>query len=180
MVGGLRYVSDTEHGISRIPSGDSFRYVGSDGREIRELPTLERIRSLAIPPAWMNVWISAAANDHFQATGRDAKGRKQYRYHPRWHGVRAESKYHRTIAFGEALPRIRGAVDRDLARDGLSRQRVLAAVVALLDETFIRIGNEQYVRENKSFGLTTLRNRHVAISGAKLTFRLRGKGGNVH
>ncbi len=178
-VAGLRYVSDAQAGISRIPKGDRFLYVFPDGRRVRDAQTLDRIRSLGIPPAWSDVWITTAPNGHLQATGRDAKGRKQYRYHPRWRAVRDESKYNQLIAFGEALPRIRAAVERDLAQQGLSWNRVLAVVVALLDETFIRVGNEQYARENHSFGLTTLRDQHVAISGAKLTFKFRGKSGKL-
>lgn len=177
---GLRYVSDMEPGITRTRSRGGFAYTYPDGRPVRDRRTLDRIRALALPPAWTEVWISPDPLGHIQATGRDAKGRKQYRYHRRWREVRDETKYHRMIAFAEALPRIRAAVDRDLQRPGLARERVLAAVVDLLDETYIRVGNQAYARENKSFGLTTLRNRHVTISGATLTFKFRGKSGKVH
>ncbi len=177
---GLHYVSDMEPGATRRRSRGGFAYTYPDGRPVRDRPTLDRIRALALPPAWTEVWISPDPLGHIQATGRDAKGRKQYRYHRRWREVRDETKYHRMIAFAEALPRIRAAVDRDLRRPGLARERVLAAVVDLLDETYIRVGNQAYARENKSFGLTTLRNRHVTISGATLTFKFRGKSGKVH
>jgi DNA topoisomerase I len=177
---GLHHVSDVEPGITRRRARGGFAYTHPDGRPVRERQELARIRSLALPPAWTEVWIAPDPLGHMQATGRDAKGRKQYRYHPLWRAVRDETKYNRMIAFAEALPRIRAGVDRDLRRPGLARERVLAAVVDLLDETYIRVGNEAYARENKSFGLTTLRNRHVTISGATLTFTFRGKSGKVH
>ena len=178
---GLRYVSDMSPGIKRKRAGKYFSYIGLDGKPIHDAAELKRIRALAIPPAWTNVWICPKPNGHIQATGRDAKGRKQYRYHPRWRAVRDETKYHRMIAFGEALPAIRARVTQDLARPGkLSREKVLAAVILLLDATSIRVGNEEYARENRSYGLTTLRNRHVAISGSSIRFHFRGKSGKEH
>lgn len=177
---GLRYVSDTTPGIRRKRAGKHFSYIGLDGKPIHDQDVLRRIRSLGIPPAWTNVWICPKHNGHIQATGRDAKGRKQYRYHPRWREVRDETKYTRMIAFGEALPTIRARIGHDLKMPGLSRDKVLAAVVWLLDTTAIRVGNEEYARENGSFGLTTLRNRHVDITGSKIHFHFRGKSGKEH
>jgi len=177
---GLRYVSGAAPGITRRRAGGGFRYSSPDGSALRDPEALARIRSLAIPPAWRDVWICARADGHLQATGRDARGRKQYRYHPRWREVRDETKYVRMIAFGRALPRIRRQVARDLRRTGLPREKVLAAVVRLLERTFIRIGNEEYARENESFGLTTLRDRQVRVRGARLDFSFRGKSGVRH
>lgn len=177
---GLCYVSDTSPGIRRKRVGKNFSYIDLNGKPIHDKEELKRIRSLAIPPAWTNVWICPRPNGHIQATGRDAKGRKQYRYHPRWREVRDETKYSRMIAFGEALPRVRSRVAKDLARPGLPHEKVLAAVVWLLDATAIRVGNEEYARENGSYGLTTLRSRHVSISGPKLRFHFRGKGGKEY
>ena len=174
---GLRYVSDTSPGIRRKRVGKNFSYIGLDGKPIHEQEELKRIRSLGIPPAWTNVWICPRPNGHIQATGRDAKGRKQYRYHPRWREVRDETKYSRMIAFGETLPKIRERVAKDLTLPGLSHEKVLAAVVWLLDATALRVGNEEYARENGSFGLTTLRSQHVKVSGSKLRFHFRGKSG---
>ena len=174
---GLRYASDSMPGIRREPAGEDFVYLGVEGTPIRDPQVLERIRALVIPPAWTDVWISPTPRGHIQATGRDAKGRKQYRYHARWRAARDETKYERMIAFGEALPRIRRRVASDLPAPGLTRERVLATVVRLLDETDIRVGNQEYVRENESFGLTTLHNEHVEVSGATLRFQFRGKGG---
>jgi DNA topoisomerase I len=177
---GLRYVNDATPGIRREPAGDTFRYIGPKGDEITDEDTVARIRSLAIPPAYTDVWICADARGHIQATGRDAKGRKQYRYHPRWHEVRDETKYHRTIAFGKALPRIRARVEEDLKRPGMPREKVLAALVRLLETTLIRVGNDEYARANKSFGLTTMRDRHVEVNGATVRFKFRGKSGIFH
>ncbi len=177
---GLRYVNDLGPGIRRKRAGKHFSYTGLDGRPIRDPEELKRIRSLAIPPAWTDVWISAVPRGHIQATGRDAKGRKQYRYHPRWREVRDQTKYHRMIAFGRALPVIRKQVNHDLSLPGLPRDKVLASIVRLLEATLIRVGNEEYVRENKSYGLTTMRNRHVDIEGSKLLFHFRGKSGVNH
>ena len=177
---GLRYVTDTMPGIRRKRAGKHFSYRGPDGKPIRDPDELRRIKALAIPPAWTDVWICPTPTGHLQATGRDAKGRKQYRYHPRWREVRDEAKYERMIAFGEALPLIRERTERDLARPGLPREKVLAAVVRLLETTLIRVGNEEYARQNRSFGLTTMRDRHVKIEGAKLRFQFRGKSGKQH
>jgi DNA topoisomerase-1 len=177
---GLRYVTDEKPGLRRRRSGNGFRYLRPDGSTVRDEPTLRRVRSLVIPPAWTDVWISTDPRGHIQATGRDARGRKQYRYHPRWRTVRDETKYERMLAFGEALPAIRARVDADLARPGLPREKVLATVVALLESTLIRVGNEEYARENRSYGLTTLRNRHVDVNGAELRFEFKGKGGKQH
>jgi DNA topoisomerase-1 len=179
-VAGLRYVSDTTPGIRRKRSGTGFNYRGPDGATIRDSATLRRIRSLVIPPAWTDVWICPDPNGHLQTTGRDTKGRKQYRYHSRWREVRDETKYTRMIAFGEALPRIRERVDHDLGLPGLPREKVVATVVRLLETTLIRIGNEEYAKTNRSYGLTTMRNRHVDVSGATLRFHFRGKSGIAH
>jgi DNA topoisomerase-1 len=177
---GLRYVADTAPGIRRRRVGRSFSYRGADGQLIRDRATLGRIRSLAIPPAWTDVWICPSPRGHLQATGRDARGRKQYRYHPDWHRTRDETKYERLLAFGRALPEIRRRVEADLARPGLPREKVLATVVKLLETTLIRVGNDEYARQNRSFGLTTLKDRHVEIDGATLRFRFRGKSGVTH
>jgi DNA topoisomerase-1 len=177
---GLRYVSDSMPGIRRKRVGKAFSYIGLDGKPVRDREELQRIKALAIPPAWTDVWICPSPRGHVQATARDARGRKQYRYHPRWTDVRDETKYERLIAFGQALPRIRRRARRDLARPGLPREKVLAGVVRLLEKTLIRVGNEEYARENRSFGLTTMRSRHVEVSGATLRFRFRGKGGKEY
>ena len=176
----LRYVSDDRPGIRRSRAGDRFEYLKPDDEPVTDEAALARIKSLAIPPAWTDVWICTMAHGHLQATGRDAKGRKQYRYHPRWRQVRDESKYERMTLFGAALPRIRERVDRDLSQASHNRERVLAIVVKLLETTFIRVGNEEYARTNKSFGLTTMQDRHVKIDGGKLLFRFRGKSGKNH
>lgn len=177
---GLRYVYDTRPGIRRRRYGKGFRYIGVDGSVIRDPELLRRIRSLVIPPAWTNVWICPAASGHLQATGRDARGRKQSRYHPRWREVRDEAKYERMLLFGEALPKIRERSDHDLALPGLPREKVLATVVRLLETTYIRVGNEEYARTNHSFGLTTMRNRHVTVSGSTVRFCFEGKSGVKH
>ena len=177
---GLRYVGDAAPGIARIAAGDGFRYIGADGKAIADDATLARIKALAIPPAWTDVWICKQANGHLQATGRDVKKRKQYRYHATWRSLRDEVKYERMISFGNALPAIRRQVDADLRRPGLPREKVLATVVYLLQATMMRIGNEEYARTNKSFGLTTLRDRHVRIDGKAVEFRFRGKSGVYH
>ena len=177
---GLRYVHDDRPGIAREPAGDGFRYRDAKGEPVDDEATLKRIKSLAIPPAWTEVWICPQANGHLQATGRDARGRKQYRYHPKWREVRDEVKYERMINFGKALPKIRKEVDRALALPGLPREKVLATIVYLLEATMMRIGNDEYARENKSYGLTTLRNRHVRIDGSEVEFRFRGKSGVYH
>jgi DNA topoisomerase-1 len=177
---GLRYVSDRQPGIRRQRRGGGFRYVGPRGAVVDEEETLRRIRALVIPPAWTDVWISPDARAHLQATGRDARGRKQYRYHPEWTAVRDETKFERMIAFGEALPAIRARVDADLALPGMPREKVLATVVRLLDRTLIRVGNDEYARQNHSYGLTTLRDNHVDVDGSHIRFHFRGKSGKVH
>ena len=177
---GLRYVTDARPGIQRKPFRGKFRYVTSDGSPVRDPETLGRIKSLVIPPAWTRVWICPLPNGHLQATGRDARGRKQSRYHPRWRTTRDETKYERMLLFGDALPKIRERVDQDLALTGLPRDKVIAAVVRLLETTSIRVGNEEYARENKSYGLTTMRNRHVAVEGSTITFDFTGKSGVHH
>lgn len=177
---GLRYVSDDMPGIHRRRRGRGFSYTGPDGEPIRDEQTLARIRSLAIPPAWDDVWICTRPNGHLQATGRDAKGRKQYRYHPRWREVRDEAKFDRVVPFSQALPRIREAVAEHLALPGLPREKVLATIVVLLEKSLIRVGNDEYATENGSYGLTTLRNRHVDITGSRIRFSFRGKSGQHH
>jgi DNA topoisomerase I len=177
---GLRYVSDESPGIKRWRKGASFVYYDKEGKRIRNPLELKRIRSLAIPPAWEKVWICAQANGHLQATGIDAKGRKQYRYHPSWRTVRDEAKFERLLSFAEVLPKIRAKVDEDMRRADLSREKVLATIVRLLEISLIRIGNEEYAKENNSFGLTTMRNRHVEVEGATIKFQFRGKSGKKH
>jgi DNA topoisomerase-1 len=177
---GLRYVSDEAPGLRRVRAGKGFRYLDPDGRAVADPETRARIRALAIPPAWEDVWICPRPDGHLQATGRDARGRKQYRYHPRWREVRDESKYGRMIAFAHALPKIRRRVARDLGRPGMPREKVLAAVVRLLETTMIRVGNAEYARANRSFGLTTLRNHHAKVRGSKVQFHFRGKHGIEH
>lgn len=177
---GLRYVSDRRPGIRRRRAGTHFSYIGLDGTPIRDSQELARIKSLGIPPAWTDVWICPHPQGHLQVTGRDAKRRKQYRYHPRWREAREETKYDRMIAFGQALPRIRARVERDLALPGLPHRKVLATIVRLLETTLIRVGNQEYARENKSFGLTTMRDRHVNVEGATMRFSFRGKSGVQH
>jgi DNA topoisomerase-1 len=177
---GLRYVTDRSPGISRKRNGKGFTYLGVDERPIRDEQQLQRIKSLVIPPAWKDVWICPSPNGHIQATARDAKGRKQYRYHARWREKRDETKYSRMLSFAQALPGIRKRVEADLALPGLPQAKVLATIVRLLETTFIRIGNQEYARTNNSFGLTTMRNRHVAVSGSTLRFQFRGKSGKHH
>ncbi|MEX5747821.1 DNA topoisomerase IB [Massilia sp. X63] len=177
---GLRYVHDDRPGIRREKLGDGLRYLDASGDPVTDEATLARIKSLAIPPAWTEVWICPQANGHLQATGRDARGRKQYRYHPKWRAVRDEAKYERMLNFGQALPGIRKEVDRALSLPGLPREKALATIVYLLEATMMRVGNEEYARTNKSFGLTTLRNRHVKIDGSDVEFRFRGKSGVYH
>ncbi len=177
---GLRYISDTGPGITRRRAGKHFSYLGLDGAPIRDRAELDRIKGLGIPPAWKDVWICPDPLGHIQATGRDAKGRKQYRYHPRWREIRDETKYGRMMAFGRALPRIRERTNQDLARRGLPREKVLATVVRLLEATLIRVGNEEYARTNESFGLTTMRDDHVDVQDSKIHFHFRGKSGVEH
>lgn len=177
---GLRYVTDTGQGITRKPKGGGFVYYDNEGKQIRNKPTLDRLKSLAIPPAWRNVWICTQPNGHLQATGIDARERKQYKYHPTWRSVRDEAKFERLLSFGQVLPKIRAQVDRDLRLPDLAPEKVIATVVRLLEISLIRIGNEAYAKENNSFGLTTMRNRHVAVKGSTVKFQFRGKGGKVH
>jgi DNA topoisomerase I len=179
-VAGLAYISDDMPGIRRVRRGKGFSYVGLDGRPIHDPDELARIRALAIPPAWTEVWICPLPNGHLQATGRDAKGRKQYRYHTSWGEQRSSTKYSRMALFGLALPVIRARVDHDLSLRELSRLKVLATVLRVMELTFIRVGNREYARANKSFGLTTLRDRHVQISDSKIRFSFRGKSGQDH
>lgn len=178
---GLRYVCEGRTpGIRRIGTHNRFRYVGANGRTIADRAELHRIKALVIPPAWKDVWICADPRGHLQATGRDARGRKQYRYHPLWREVRDEVKYGRLLAFAKALPRIRERTGADLRRSGLPREKVLAAVVQLLEKTLIRVGNEEYARQNRSFGLTTLRDSHARVNGSRVRFEFRGKSGVQH
>lgn len=176
----LRYVNDDEPGIRRRRHGKGWTYLDPEGKVIRDRAVRARIEALAIPPAWTDVWICADDRGHIQATGRDAKGRKQYRYHPRWRAHRDATKFDRMLEFAHALPRIRRRVAADLRRPGLPREKVLAAVVHLLESTLVRVGNEEYVRANGSFGLTTLRDDHVDVTGATVSFEFRGKSGIVH
>jgi len=177
---GLRYASDNQPGYTRKANEQGFEYFDTDREPIRDEQRLLRISRLAIPPAWSDVWISPSANGHIQATGRDARKRKQYIYHERWREIRDENKYERIVSFGKTLPKIRRSVSKDLSLPGLPRNKVLAAIVQLLELSFIRVGNEEYARENKSFGLTTMQDRHVDVAGSKLRFRFRGKGGREH
>jgi DNA topoisomerase-1 len=177
---GLRYVLDTMPGIRRIRSGRGFTYKNGTAKAIRDPKILQRIKALAIPPAWEDVWICPIPEGHLQATGRDSRKRKQYRYHPKWKEVRDLCKFDRMIQFGESLPLIRERVDKDLALPGLPRDKVLATIVRLLETTLIRVGNDEYARENGSYGLTTLRNNHVQLNGSHIKFRFKGKGGKLH
>lgn len=177
---GLRYVDDSQPGITRRMVRGEFQYFLPNGARLLDDDELTRIRKLAIPPAYNEVWICPRADGHLQATGRDARGRKQYRYHSQWRQLRDATKYHHMLAFGRALPKIRRRVRQDLLHPTLCREKVIATVVRLLETTLIRVGNEEYARTNKSFGLTTLRNRHVTISGNRLLFRFRGKSGQQH
>jgi DNA topoisomerase I len=177
---GLRYVSDDQPGYSRKRKGDDFEFFDTEGKRIEDEQRILRIKRLAVPPAWTDVWICPSPNCHIQATGRDARRRKQYRYHERWREIRDENKYEKTVLFGQAIAKIRKRVEADLSLPGLPRNKVLATVVQLLERTFIRVGNEEYARDNKSFGLTTMRDQHVEVKGAKLRFRFRGKSGIRH
>lgn len=177
---GLRHVGDQNPGICRVSSRKNFRYRDPAGRVVRDKETLARIKSLAIPPAWTDVWICPDPNGHLQATGRDGRRRKQFRYHPRWREIRDETKYARMIIFARVLPKIRHRVKKDMALNGLPRNKVLATVVRLLEVSLIRVGNEEYARENDSFGLTTMRNKHVDVNGSALRFHFRGKSGKWH
>jgi DNA topoisomerase-1 len=177
---GLRYFNDDQPGIRRRRRGKNFVYLDRAGTVVRDDETLARINRLAIPPAWKEVWICPSSNGHLQATGRDARNRKQYRYHPRWREQRDQTKFERMISFAEALPVIRRRVQRDLALPGLPREKVLASVVRLLETTLIRVGNDEYARHNKSYGLTTMRDRHVTVRGHRIFFSFKGKSGKEH
>lgn len=177
---GLRYVSDEKPGLCRKRRGKGFSYYDAQGNRIQDTQLRQQIEALRIPPAWQEVWICPRLNGHLLATGRDAKGRKQYLYHPDWNKFRNEAKFGRMVLFGRSLPRIRQRVEQDLRQQKLSRQKVLAVVVRLLEETFIRVGNDEYAQKNRSFGLTTLRDRHVEITGSTLKFQFRGKHGIEH
>jgi DNA topoisomerase-1 len=174
---GLRYVSDRKPGITRRLAGDHFVFFGPDGERIADEEELARIRKLAVPPAYRDVWICPQKNGHIQATGVDARGRKQYRYHADWRKVRDETKFHHMLAFGEALPGIRAKLKKHLALPGLPREKVLATVVSLLEKTLIRVGNAEYARDNQSYGLTTMRKKHVSVDGNSMTFEFVGKSG---
>src|SRR4029077_5058703 len=174
---GLIYTSDAEPGIRRVRKGKGFSYIGPRGKRVTDPPTLERIRGLVIPPAWKDVWISTRPRGHLQATGRDARGRKQRIYPATWRVVRDAAKFSRMVGFARALPRIRRGVARDLGLPGLPREKVIATIVRLLEMTFARIGNEEDARDNGSFGLTALRDRHVTISGSTVRFLFKGKSG---
>jgi DNA topoisomerase-1 len=177
---GLRYVTDRMPGITRRRAGKSFSYRDPDGRPVTAHETLVRLRTLAIPPAWTEVWICSDSRGHLQATGRDVRGRKQYRYHDEWRAIRDTHKFDRVLVFARALPKIRARIDADLRRHGLPREKVLATIVRLLETTLIRVGNAEYARDNKSFGLTTIGHRHVEINGSTIAFEFRGKSGKVH
>jgi DNA topoisomerase-1 len=177
---GLRYVSDDAAGYARRRCGKGFSYHDAQGRPVRDPQLRQWIKSLVIPPAWEDVWIAPYRNAHILATGRDEKGRKQYIYHPRWTELRAESNFHQLLAFGEALPALRARIDRDLRRPGLQRDRVVALVVHLLEDTLVRVGNATYAQQNRSYGLTTLRNRHVELEGSRVHLEFRGKSGKMH
>ncbi|MBA2518329.1 MAG: DNA topoisomerase IB [Chloroflexia bacterium] len=177
---GLVYATDRGPGITRRRWGNGWRYLAPDGGPIKDQRQIARINGLVIPPAYTDVWINPSPRGHLQATGRDDQGRKQYRYHPRWRAVRDETKYERLLAFGQTLPTIRDRVDQDLRRQGLPREKVLATVVRLLETTLVRVGNEEYARTNESYGLTTMLNEHVDVTGATLRFSFRGKSGKEH
>ena len=177
---GLEYISERESGYSRVRAGKGFRYRDTRGRTLRNVKELARIRSLVIPPAWTNVWICASSLGHLQALGYDARGRRQYRYHPQYRAVRNQTKFERMPDFAKCLPAIRSRVKEDLELKGLPREKVVATIIKLLETTFIRVGNVEYARDNESFGLTTLRNRHVEIAGSTIRFRFKGKSGQAH
>jgi DNA topoisomerase I len=177
---GLRYVTDSQPGIHRRRRGKGFQYIDADGKAVRDRETLARIKSLVIPPAWSDVWICQNPRGHLQVTGRDARGRKQSRYHPHWREVRDETKYERMTIFGAILPTIRERVEQDLGLPGMPRPKVLATIVRLMEATLIRVGNEEYARENHSYGLTTMRNKHVEVEGSSVIFKFHGKSGVRH
>lgn len=176
----LRYVHDGEPGLKRLKRGKGFRYVDADGRAVKDRATLDRVRMLAIPPAWTDVWICADDTGHVQAHGRDVKKRKQYRYHARWRSIRDEAKYDQIVSFAAVLPKLRAQIDADLSRPGLDKDKVIASVLRLMERTCVRIGNDCYAKENGSFGLTTLRDRHATIRGGELSLAFKGKSGKHH
>src|SRR5918998_1935948 len=177
---GLRYVSDEQPGYTRKKKGDDFEYFDTQGKPITDETRILRIRRLAIPPAWTDVWICPSPNGHLQATGRDARRRKQYRYHEKFRETRDQTKYEKMLIFGAALPKIRERVQADLALPGLPKNKVLATIISIMERTFIRVGNEEYAKQNNSYGLTTMRNKHVDVKGRKVRFRFRGKSGVEH
>jgi DNA topoisomerase-1 len=177
---GLRWVTDAAPGIRRVRAGKGFRFVSPTGKTVTDPATLRRVQSLVIPPAWKDVWVCPSPDGHIQATGVDDRGRKQYRYHPRWRATRDQTKFDRMIAFGKALPHIRRATDRDLRHHGLPKEKVLAAIVQLLEKTLIRVGNEEYAKSNRHYGLTTIRDEHATVRGGTVTFRFKGKSGVAH
>src|SRR5918997_451377 len=179
-VAGLRYVSDTRPGIQRRATRDGFTYIDPKGEPIHDDAQLERIKALAIPPAWTDVWICPSPNGHIQATGRDARRRKQYRYHEKFRETRDQTKYEKMLIFGAALPKIRERVQADLALPGLPKNKVLATIISIMERTFIRVGNEEYAKQNNSYGLTTMRNKHAKVKGTKVVFKFRGKSGVEH
>lgn len=178
---GLRYFTDSAPGFARRRVGaKSFAYLDTSGKRVRDARVLERFRALVIPPAWENVWICPSEKGHLQVTGRDARGRKQYRYHPDWSDARNENKFSRMLIFARALPRIRARVRRDVRLEGMGRERVLGAVVSLMDQTLVRIGNDEYAEKNQSYGLTTIRNHHARVKGSRILLRFKGKSGKMH
>lgn len=179
-VAGLRYVTDTMPGITRHKRGAGFVYFDTDGKVLKTEAQLKRIRSLVIPPAWQDVWICPFENGHLQATGKDSKGRKQYRYHADWNRIRNETKFTKMILFAEKLPLIRDRLKKDLSLSGMVREKVLACIVQIMEQTMIRIGNDEYAEENNSFGLTTIQNKHAQVQGRRARFRFKGKSGKFH
>ncbi|MEY9155745.1 DNA topoisomerase IB [Bradyrhizobium japonicum] len=176
---GLRYVSDSSPGYTRKRTGTTFTYYDKDGKRITDAAVVRRIKAIGIPPAYESVWICPSPNGHIQATGLDARGRKQYRYHPKWRELRDQNKYEHIIQFAAALPALRHRVAADMKRDGLPREKVLATIVSLLEKTLIRVGNAEYAETNKSFGLTTLRRKHIAVGRGVLRFAFTGKVGQA-
>lgn len=174
---GLRYVNDSKPGFTRKPSGKHFDYFDKDGKKITDEKIISRIQSIGIPPAYKDVWISPTANGHIQATGKDARGRKQYRYHTKWRSTRDENKFDHILHFGDVLPKIRQQVEADLKLSGLPKNKVLACVITLMEKTLIRVGNAEYAKNNQSYGLTTLRRKHIKVIGAKISFEFTGKSG---
>jgi DNA topoisomerase I len=179
VLAGLKYISDEQPGITRVRRGKGFIYLDSRGEPVTNERTIQRIKSLVIPPAWNNVWICSTANGHIQSTGRDVKGRKQYIYHPEWDEIRNQTKFFRMVNFGKALPAIRKRVDEDLDKKGFPREKILALIINLLEKTYIRVGSEEYAKNNGSYGLTTLRNKHISVEGSHIKFLFKGKSGKL-